>query len=485
MTVIALILILMHFNHVLSTTYPYEWKLRDTYYYNDIAMKMKLLIIWGNCTSFFYRLSDNTIKIPKDVGSIYISSFPSNESLFLWWKSIPKPIQHRVDPYICDMAYRKRLAIFNNTKCQLPTYMNPSAPRCQTKYLEWICNQSKLDIYNTKPNYFIIPESNHNIIYNIPPQPWLLTTKQTFVSMCGQILLSCGVIHTNTNCRSIAYQTQAKSFQKYCPLSLLSSHKTSSIYQPINKKNITISKCHSKAPFDQMIYYYDKVFVIAQVDDTYIYHIHLEILPRIVYHLDFLLKNPDIQILYGCDIKGNHKATAKGLRQGLKALKPMLSYIGISISRLIIHKHIYANEIYLPMEGACQDPVYNTWHILHMRNLFLNKLNLFSYQTSSIIQKSASIISMKYKNKTKPIMLLLRRSSSSIHTRNGFDLVRQWNDNFTYQLLDQLQLQFPSYHVQLFNDRNYTLMECFQCQIEIFSKVNVLIGYLHIIVCYK
>ena len=42
---------------------------------------------------------------------------------------------------------------------------------------------------------------------------------------------------------------------------------------------------------------YDRVFVVAEADDTHVYHIHLEILPRIVMHLDFLRNNPDVKIL--------------------------------------------------------------------------------------------------------------------------------------------------------------------------------------------
>lgn len=29
------------------------------------------------------------------------------------------------------------------------------------------------------------------------------------------------------------------------------------------------------APFGDIIHHYDRVFVVAEVDDTYIYHIHL------------------------------------------------------------------------------------------------------------------------------------------------------------------------------------------------------------------
>jgi len=447
--------------------------------------------------------------------------------------------------------------------------MHSSAPRCQTQYLKSICQQASLSIDNHKPNGFILPESNHATTF-LPPQPWLVTTKDTFISMCGQISLSCGMLQTNTNCRALAYEMHALTFQRYCPLSLRTTvtvpthttddkttdiHTTNNVinrlerriklnhlnqnnnYQANNNVNVvfngidaynatvTVTKCLSKAPFDNNIYHYNRVFVVAQVDDTFIYHIHIEILPRIIYHLPFLLQNQDIKILFGCDVKNSIKATNKGLRQGLQAIQPMLEAIGISTDRLIIHKHVYAREIYLPMEGACQDPVYNTWQLLHMRQYFLDKLKLQKTQlnddyhtsstTTTITNSNTSTISpnadantstsnhhdnisdsiennssntrridesnnsASYHNHyhSKPIMLLLKRSSNSRHTRNGHDLVRQWNNDFTMLLMNELQRTFINhYDIRIYSDRNESVMKCFECQIQIFHEAKVLIG---------
>ena len=421
-----------------------------------------------------------------------------------------------------------------------------------------MCQQASLSIYNHVSNGFILPESNHATTY-LPPQPWLITVTNTFVSMCGQILLPCGVIHTNTNCRSLAYEIHALAFQRYCPLSLhtttvpttsTADNTTTNTTLPnnitsttttatasntknnmknnkdrnnknhpfygmdsnSNDSNVTVTKCYLKAPFDRYIYHYNRVFVVAQVDDTFIYHIHIEILPRIIYHLSFLLQYPDIKLLVGCDIKNSIKATNKGLRQGLQALQPMLKFIGISPKRLIIHRHVYANEIYLPMEGACQDPVYNTWQLLYMRDYIFKRLMIYdedhaNAKTTSAIttsNNSTSISSRDNNNSRnyyhdhqhrthpyhhhhhhlhdkkdfkKPIMLLLKRSSNSRHTRNGHDLVRQWNNEFTNILMNELQQTFMNhYDIQLYSDRNESMMNCFECQIKIFHQAKVLIG---------
>jgi hypothetical protein len=34
-------------------------------------------------------------------------------------------------------------------------------------------------------------------------------------------------------------------------------------------------QCLSQAPFDSTVYHHDRVFVVAEVDDTYVYHTHL------------------------------------------------------------------------------------------------------------------------------------------------------------------------------------------------------------------
>lgn len=44
---------------------------------------------------------------------------------------------------------------------------------------------------------------------------------------------------------------------------------------------------------------YSRVFIMAQYDDTQIGQFMQESLPRLTYHLDFLLKNPDIKIQFG------------------------------------------------------------------------------------------------------------------------------------------------------------------------------------------
>jgi len=174
------------------------------------------------------------------------------------------------------------------------------------------------------------------------------------------------------------------------------------------------------------VHYYEKVFIVAEVDDTYIYHIHLEIMPRIIYHLDWLLRNPDVRIVWGCDTKPKARLTQAGLEAGLQAMQPFMEMVGLSMERLVVHQHVYAQEAWYPMEGGCQDPVYNTWQILRMRQVFFRKMGLDLF-TSAPIASIAQTKTQTPQTQTKqlepqaevevrggkPVLLLLKRSAGS------------------------------------------------------------------------
>jgi hypothetical protein len=150
----------------------YPWKNKNSYYFPTIESKLNE-ILHGNCINSYKIIPNGVIESPNDNSYLNIANFPVPKSIFEWWLKIPKPTQMRNEPFLCDVVYTKKKPIFNNSGCQLPHYMNPSAPRCQTKYLKWICDNARLEVDVDKPNYFILPESNHKTSF-IPPQPWLL-----------------------------------------------------------------------------------------------------------------------------------------------------------------------------------------------------------------------------------------------------------------------------------------------------------------------
>jgi hypothetical protein len=112
--------------------------------------------------------------------------------------------------------------------------------------------------------------------------------------------------------------------------------------------------------------------------------------------------------------------------------------------------------------------VYNTWQILHMRRFFSAAAGLSNHNSGFASSPSAF--------NGKPLMLVLKRSSNSKHTRNGHDLVRQWSDSFADSVVQILQAQFPQYSVELLSDKNHTMMTCHLCMVRLLSRVEVLVG---------
>jgi hypothetical protein len=171
----------------------YTWKARDQYYFPTLSSKVSTISLQGQCKPAVKLVDDQSTALPANDSDLLISTFPITKDIFQWWHRIPRPKQMRVDPYICDVVYTKKLPIFKNTGCQLAGYMSPSAPRCQTQYLKWICDSARIPINSSIANGFALPESDHHSnIDNPPPQPWLLTARNATVSMCGQILSTCG-----------------------------------------------------------------------------------------------------------------------------------------------------------------------------------------------------------------------------------------------------------------------------------------------------
>jgi hypothetical protein len=170
----------------------FKWIKPESYYFRHIDDKINATIS-QNCSKVYTVIENsNELELPTGLNSsLNIIVSPIRKELYTWWKSIPKPQQMRVDPNLCDVVKTKKRPIFENKGCQLPHYMALSAPRCQTSYLKWICDESRMPINETKPNHFVLPESNHQE-WQDPPAPYIITVRDAFSTMCGQLKTSCG-----------------------------------------------------------------------------------------------------------------------------------------------------------------------------------------------------------------------------------------------------------------------------------------------------
>ena len=127
----------------------------------------------------------------------------------------------------------------------------------------------------------------------------------------------------------------------------------------------------------------------------------------IIFHLEFLLANPDVKIMFGCDSKKKDYITQAGLAHGLQSIRPFFELVGLDMGRIVVHKHVHADEVYLPMEGGCQDPVYQTWPILHMRKVFMRRAGI-EWEPSPAAERGSSTEAGR-RTKSTPTLLLLKR----------------------------------------------------------------------------
>ena len=182
-----------------------DWRGKFSYYFNSMDAKISETFEKSSLCSTrnnnIKLLPDYSVEVPTQSNVVNIAPFPPDPAIFRWWQEMAKPQQMRQEPLLCLEPYTKRKPIFEANGCQLPTYMHPSAPRCQSRILEEICVRSKMEKNNTSSNGFVLPEAHHVEMGFMPPTPFLITARNTFVTMCGQLIhRHCGLIHLSTSC---------------------------------------------------------------------------------------------------------------------------------------------------------------------------------------------------------------------------------------------------------------------------------------------
>jgi len=212
----------------------HSWPSRSTYYYSSLRDKAALLLashlskgcLYGEEGAQIQFMADNDL-LPDpgptasststsasssssttsllQASSWPVSKQPGGTALVKLWRSMRRPRQHRVDPYLCEAVYSKKYPLFNNTQgCQLRHYMHPGAPRCQALYLKHLCAAASIDIFNSSSNGFVMQEADHahgDTLF--PPEPYLVKATRALVSKCGDISLPCGVMHARYVCRCV------------------------------------------------------------------------------------------------------------------------------------------------------------------------------------------------------------------------------------------------------------------------------------------
>lgn len=273
-----------------------------------------------------------------------------------------------------------------------------------------------------------------NKFRNMYNYPFLITAENVIVPRGGMFALPCGPFGLFSSCEAVKWGV------------------------PLAANEVAnVTRCRNNKGQDCPYTIVDRVFIMTQYDDTQIGQFMQEALPKLVYHLEFLRKNPDIKIHYGFTkqpripdfVLPHHFFEALGLKDRL------------------INGNFFARQIYMPREGGCQDIGYNAWEAVSMREKFLQ---LAGIREDIQFKTKSSPFSVK------PSVLVLTRSPGEF-TQNKADYkTRGWPQDQFPAFLESLKINFPSHDIEIFSDQNKTLMTCPLCQAAAFNRADVVIG---------
>lgn len=172
--------------------------------------------------------------------------------------------------------------------------------------------------------------------------------------------------------------------------------------------------------------------------------------------MDYLLDNPDVLIHYGYNKKHDY----------ISPNHPALRYmqlVGLNVSSRLVHGEVFASHVLLPREGGCQDPVYNSWEILHMREYMLEKFG-------------SELPGIEYGANKRKKIVLFHRTQNSRYSLNLFDSKRRWSNALLGDIVTAITSRFLMHDIDIFSDGNATLMSCLPCQIQLLQHCDIAIG---------
>ena len=369
-----------------------------------------------------------------------LQMYRPSQDMIEYWASVPPPLT-MADVEICQDSPK----FFERVGCTKGVALHPDSPRCHRERTKIVCDALASGYplpMNETVESRIISEAMLK-----SSTPFILTVNGGgIVSTCGGVSLPCGSILTRTGCGSIKKEPELKTLRSCF-------EENGGGNSNANHQLEESSPCVKDLPRAQT------VFVLSYMYDSAIGHFLSEVLPRVVYHLD-ILKQEHVKIHYGCDKK--YKKFGPSLR--------FLEWLGLPQEKFIQGDVFATREILVPRDGACQDALWNKWEILKLRQHFLEKSGLSSRVNWRVSARS------EWGMAGKPLMVIIQRSGGAKFSHNRGDVTRVWTDDLFNEIIQSMQITFPNLQVVSFSDRNITMMNCIECQVELFSKTSILVG---------
>ena len=351
----------------------------ERYYYRDLKEKFHEVMSINNCTTsginnFEYDVSYMKNKLAADINveiilppsyvrekwgnlemfelsKVYIQTTPSlciSKQYISFKRGMYKNSKGCFKTHIVDTKTKK---IMKRIKTY-PATLHSDHIRCASSESSTVCVTASKNPYQLPQKFRYLNR-----------YPFLVTAKNLVVSRSGMLVPPCGPVGLFAQCEAVNWGVAtaidtlkyAQSCRDYYTSSSSSNiHKYGNKFSWLinmftNKQNVVDSKSitssnnqintltNTMCPYEQ----YNRVFVMAQYDDTQIGQFMQESLPKLVYHLEFLLANPDIKILYGFTKKPSVPAF----------VLPFYYFKWLGLYDRIINGTVYANEAFMPREG--------------------------------------------------------------------------------------------------------------------------------------
>ena len=298
--------------------------------------------------------------------------------------------------------------------------LHPEHIRCENTALNSMCSMGGSSM-QVVPDHF----------RELNECPFLVISARAIVGRGGMFGLPCGPFGLFASCEAVKWGVPAAN-ATISSVELCRNHPESCPYPKV-----------------------ERLFVLTQYDDTQIGQFMQEALPKLIYHLDFLYANPEVRIHYGF----TKQPTVPNF------VLPHYFFRWLKLEHRLINGTVYAEEVYMPREGGCQDIGYNAWEVVSMRERFLRMLDIH--------ESKGLVVSPPI---TRPTVLVLTRSPGQ-YTQNKADYTtRRWPKEKFPLMLAALQENFPNHIIELFSDQNKTLMTCPLCQAAAFFRADVVVG---------
>lgn len=328
--------------------------------------------------------------------------------------------------------------------------------------------------------------------------PFVVTTQDTLVSRSGMPAFTCGPFGLFSSCEAAKEGIRVAAGVVENVTSCQAAYRDM-LANPLSAQSVgnimampshVAARSHPLCPFHM----YNKIFVATQYDDTQIGQFILEAMPKIVFHLDYLLDNPDVAIHYGF--------TKKPTVPNFVLPHNYFKWFGL-LDRLV-NGTVYANQITIPREGGCQDNTYNAWETLQQRDTLLRLAlikeptalssmhhNFAAQQSTEFSAREvAEMKSGRYANilntfnyskmesvTGKRFIVIIERNRGSSYIQNFKDLrYRIWKNNSAVIMKEEFARLYPEYEVRSFSDLDKELMACPPCTIRLFHRAEIVVS---------